>query len=445
MADIELEDGVNAKFSSLGLNDWLVKQCKAVGITKPTPIQYYCIPQILEGVDCLGCAKTGSGKTAAFALPILQKLCEDPYGIYALVLTPTRELAFQIAEQFRILGKPIGLKDAVIIGGRDVMRQGMDLADKPHVVIATPGRLADHINSSNTFSLKKIKFLVLDEADRLLEDTFAEDLQVIFDALPEKRQTLLFSATLTDKLEKLQTLALNKPFFWQSKAEIATVEQLDQKYVLIPAKVRDAYLVHILQKICSETEDYSMIIFSNTCKNCQSLYLMLKALEFPCTPLHSMIPQRDRIASLAQFKSGRVRILLATDVASRGLDIPIVQLVVNHNVPWSPIDYVHRVGRTARAGRGGMALTLMTQYDVKLIEAIEKQINTKLTEYPVDDKEVLTILNEVSVAKREAEMRLEEQDFGERKTINKRKKLIREGRNPDKVLNKKKKRRKEKK
>ncbi|XP_070543521.1 probable ATP-dependent RNA helicase DDX49 [Ptychodera flava] len=444
MADMQLEDGESATFSSLGLNDWLIKQCQAVGIRRPTPVQYHTIPAILQGRDCMGCAKTGSGKTAAFALPILQTLCEDPYGIYCLVLTPTRELAIQIAEQFRVLGKPIGLKDAIIIGGMDTIKQAMELSAKPHVVIATPGRLADHLNSSNTFSLKKIKYLVLDEADRLLEPTFSEDLETIFDALPEKRQTLLFSATLTDTLEKLQEVCMNKPFFWQSKAEIATVEQLDQRYVLTPAQVKDAHLVHILQTILNEHPDHSILIFTNTCKNCQLLSVMLRELDFPCAALHSMIRQRERMAALVKFKSSVAKILIATDVASRGLDIPSVQVVINHNVPSSPKDYIHRVGRTARAGRGGMALTLMTQYDVKLIHAIEAHINTKLTEYEVKEKEVLEILNEVSVARRGADVTLEEQEFGERRLINKRKQLIRDGKDPDRELHRKKRRRKKK-
>ncbi|XP_077988786.1 putative ATP-dependent RNA helicase DDX49 [Glandiceps talaboti] len=428
-----------ANFSDLGLNDWLVKQCKAMGITRPTPVQINCVPPILEGRDCMGCAKTGSGKTAAFALPILQTLCEDPYGIFCLILTPTRELAIQIAEQFRVLGKPIGLKDAVVIGGRDIVRQSMDLSNKPHVVIATPGRLADLISSSDTFSLRKIKFLVLDEADRLLEDSFAKDLGTIFDAIPEKRQTLLFSATLTDTLERLKTMALNKPFIWQAKAEIATVEQLDQRYVLMPARVKDVYLVQVLRTITEDKDNFSVLIFTNTCKNCQALNVMLRDLGFKCTALHSMIPQRERMSALSKFKSTIVPILIATDVASRGLDIPTVELVINHNVPSSPKDYIHRVGRTARAGRGGMAITLMTQYDVKLIHAIEEHINTKLTEHKVDEPDVVKIMNEVSVARREAEITLEERDFGERKLINKRKQLILDGKDPDQVLHKKKK------
>ncbi|XP_072166729.1 probable ATP-dependent RNA helicase DDX49 [Diadema setosum] len=431
MADFELETGKVSSFSKLGLHEWLSKQCQAVGIKRPTPIQHNCIPPILKGNDCIGCAKTGSGKTAAFALPILQKLSEDPYSVFALIITPTRELAIQIAEQFRVLGKPIGLRVSVIIGGLDMVQQGLELSRKPHVVIATPGRLADHIKSSDTFDFQAITFLVLDEADRLLEGNFGPDLEVIFDFLPAKRQTLLFSATITDTMKELQKMSMNKPFFWHSKAPQATVEQLDQRYVLMPAQVKDAYLMYVVNEFTEKHKDHSVIIFTSTCKYCHVLSIMLRNLGMPCVTLHSLVKQRTRIASLAQFKSNHVRILVATDLASRGLDIPMVQMVVNHNVPTSPKDYIHRVGRTARAGRGGMSVTMVTQFDVKLVQAIEKTINTKLTEYKVEEKHVLPILNEVALAKSQAEMKLEELDFGERKAIHKRKQLILEGKDPD--------------
>ncbi|CAI9620136.1 unnamed protein product, partial [Staurois parvus] len=313
------------RFAKLGLSSWLIEQCRQVGICKPNAVQENCIPPILDGRDCMGCAKTGSGKTAAFVLPILQKLSEDPFGIFCLVLTPTRELAYQIAEQFRVLGKPLGLKDCIIVGGMDMVAQALELARKPHVVIATPGRLADHIRSSNTFSIKKIRFLVLDEADRLLEQgctDFTQDLQVILGAVPAQRQTLLFSATLTDTLQELKSVAMNKPFFWESTSEVRTVEQLDQRYILVPEKVKDAYLVHLIQKFQDEHEDWSIIIFTNTCKNCQILNMMLREFNFPSVALHSMMKQKQRFAALAKFKSSVFRILIATDVASRGLDIP---------------------------------------------------------------------------------------------------------------------------
>lgn len=423
-----------ADFSSLGLSDWLIQQCKQMGISKPTPVQENCIPAILDGRDCMGCAKTGSGKTAAFVLPVLQKLSEDPYGIFCLVLTPTRELAYQIAEQFRALGKPLGLRDTIVVGGMDMVAQALELSKKPHIVVATPGRLADHIRSSNTFSMSKIKFLIMDEADRLLEQgctDFTKDLEVILSVVPSKRQTLLFSATLTDTLQELRSIAMNRPFFWESKSEVRTVEELDQRYILTPEKVKDAYLVHLIQNFQDEHDEWSIIIFTNTCKNCQLLTMMLREFKFPTISLHSMMKQKQRFANLAKFKSNVFKILIATDVAARGLDIPTVQVVINHNTPGLPKTYIHRVGRTARAGRNGMAVTLVTQYDIHLVNAIEEQIQTKLKAHAVEEKEVLKILTQVNVTKRKCEIKLESSDFDEKKEINKRKQMILEGKDPD--------------
>ncbi|XP_068082762.1 probable ATP-dependent RNA helicase DDX49 [Anabrus simplex] len=418
-------------FSDLKVNAWIVRQCESLGVKSPTPIQAKCIPHILNGEDCIGCAKTGSGKTLAFAIPILQKLCEDPYGIFALVLTPTRELAFQIADQFAVIGKTIHLRHCVIVGGMDMMIQGQELARKPHIVVATPGRLADHLESCDTFTLKKIKFLVLDEADRLLGGHFDQQLEIIFGALPKQKQTLLFSATMTDALEKVQEVTGNQVFICESKSDIATVEQLKQFYVLCPVDVKDGYLVETVRTFRSENEKGSIMIFTDTCKNCQLLSMTLNEVGFENVALHSMISQRLRIVALAKFKSNVVKILIATDVASRGLDIPAVELVLNHSIPSVPKDYIHRVGRTARAGRGGTAISLMTPHDIHLIHAIEATINTKLVEYKVDGKEVAKIFTQVSVTKREAEIKLDETDFYERKKINKRKKLILEGKDPD--------------
>ncbi|XP_069783893.1 probable ATP-dependent RNA helicase DDX49 [Narcine bancroftii] len=421
-------------FAALGIQSWLWRQGEQLGIRQPTPVQENCIPAILRGQDCLGCAKTGSGKTAAFIYPILQKLSEDPYGIFCLVLTPTRELAYQIAEQFRVLGKPLSLKDCIVVGGMSMVAQAVELAKKPHVVIATPGRLADHIRSSNTFSLKKIKFLVLDEGDRLLEQgctDFTQDLEVILDAVPAKRQTLLFSATLTDTLQQLKAIATNEPFFWETKTEVLTVAELEQRYLLIPERVKEAYLVHLVQKFHDEHPDWSIIIFTNTCKMCQVLTMMLQKFNFPCGALHSMMKQKDRFSTLSTFKSSIFKILVATDVASRGLDIPTVQVVINHNTPGLPKTYIHRVGRTARAGRNGISITLITQYDIHVVHAIEEEIKTKLQEFPVVESEVLKILTHVNVTRRQCESELESTDFDEKKEINKRKQMILEGRDPD--------------
>ncbi|XP_063237970.1 probable ATP-dependent RNA helicase DDX49 isoform X2 [Bacillus rossius redtenbacheri] len=375
-----------SSFSDLKLNTWIVRQLHTLGLTKPTPIQENCIPAILKGQNCIGGAKTGSGKTLAFALPILQRLCEDPYGIFALILTPTRELAFQIADQFAVVGKTISLRMCVVVGGMDMVTQGQELARKPHIVVATPGRLADHLESCNTFTLKKLQFVVFDEADRLLSGQFSEQLETIFAALPVKKQILLFSATITDDLKNVKELAGNEYFTWDCRNDVATVEELDQFYVLCPFDVRDSYMVETIRTFRQKSENGSIMIFTDTCKNCQLLSMTLNEVGFDNVALHSMIPQRQRLSALSLFKSDVIRILIATDVASRGLDIPAVELVLNHTVPSDPRDYVHRVGRTARAGRGGTAVTLVTPYDIRLVHAIEAAINARLKEYQVDGR-----------------------------------------------------------
>ena len=243
-----------------------------------------------------------------------------------------------------------------MVGGRDMVLQGRDLATRPHIVIATPGRLADHLESCKTFSLKKIKYLVLDEADRLLEGGFDEQLQTIFENLPQKKQTLLFTATLTQTVEDLKS-KLNikdEPFVWQSENEenesVKTVQQLKQDYVLTPFDARDAYLVHIIKKFTESNTKGSIIVFAKTCKSTQLISMTLNKLGFPAEALHGDRSQKERMAALATFRSSQVKILVATDVASRGLDIPEVQLVINYNVPSVTKDYIHRVGRTARYG-----------------------------------------------------------------------------------------------
>ncbi|KAG1712200.1 putative ATP-dependent RNA helicase DDX49 [Nymphon striatum] len=315
--------------------------------------------------------------------------------------------------------------DCVIVGGMDMVSQGKELSHCPHVVISTPGRLADHLDSCDTFTLKKIKYLVLDEADRLLEPgKFGDQLQSIFSALPTKRQTLLFSATITKTLNDLKEVSLQKPYFWESETDFATVEQLNQQYVLCPASVKKGYLINIIQKYEEENPNSSIIVFTSKCKLCQILFMMLNDLGFQCVALHSMISQKERLASLSKFKSNVSRILIATDVASRGLDIPAVGLVINHNIPHVAKDYIHRVGRTARAGRAGKALTLITQNDINLLHSVEDLIGLKLTEFKVNEEEVLKILTQAGMAEREAEIKLDEMNFGEKQEINKRKKQI---------------------
>ncbi|BET03025.1 ATP-dependent RNA helicase [Nesidiocoris tenuis] len=408
-------------FEDLKLTPWIVRQLKAVGISRPTPIQEQCIPEIMAGKDVIGVAKTGSGKTLAFALPILHHLAEEPYGIFAVVVTPTRELAYQIKESFAVIGKCMNLRQCVVIGGLEMIDQGTELARRPHIVIATPGRLYDHLNSCDTFHFRRMKYLVLDEADKLLGGPFDEEMKGIFAAVPQEKQMLLFSATMTDVLDKVKAVAKKEVFVSLEPSAVKTVEQLKQFYVLCPQYVRDGYLVEAMRRFMEKRPDTSIIIFTDTCKNCQVLSMMLNLVGFENVALHKMMHQKERLKSLAQFKSNRVNLLVATDLASRGLDIPLVELVINYNVPNAVKNYIHRVGRTARAGRLGYAITLVTPVDVKLVQNIEDEINTKLEEYKVDAQEVAKIFTHISVTRRECEIQVDQSEFYERKEINKKK------------------------
>uniref|UniRef100_A0A2K6K6R4 RNA helicase n=2 Tax=Rhinopithecus TaxID=542827 RepID=A0A2K6K6R4_RHIBE len=355
-----MEEEETKTFKDLGVTDVLCEACDQLGWTKPTKIQIEAIPLALQGRDIIGLAETGSGKTGAFALPILNALLETPQRLFALVLTPTRELAFQISEQFEALGSSIGVQSAVIVGGIDSMSQSLALAKKPHIIIATPGRLIDHLENTKGFNLRALKYLVMDEADRILNMDFETEVDKILKVIPRDRKTFLFSATMTKKVQKLQRAALKNPVKCAVSSKYQTVEKLQQYYIFIPSKFKS-----------------------------------------------------KRLGSLNKFKAKARSILLATDVASRGLDIPHVDVVVNFDIPTHSKDYIHRVGRTARAGRSGKAITFVTQYDVELFQRIEHLIGKKLPVFPTQDDEVMMLTERVAEAQRFARMELRE--HGEKK------------------------------
>ncbi|TRY79054.1 hypothetical protein DNTS_021005 [Danionella cerebrum] len=324
-------------FRDLGVSEVLCEACEQLGWKKPTKIQIEAIPVALQGRDVIALAETGSGKTAAFALPILQSLLASASRLHSLVLTPTRELAFQIAEQFQALGASIGVSTAVIVGGVDMMSQALILAKKPHVVIATPGRLMDHLENTKGFNLRALKTLVMDEADRILNLEFESEVDKILKVIPRDRRTYLFSATMTKKVQKLQRAALQDPVKCSVSSKFTT----------------DCYLVSILNELAGN----SFMVFCGTCNNTQRVALMLRSLGITAIPLHGQMNQSKRLGSLNKFKAKSRSVLLATDVASRGLDIPHVDCVINFDIPTHSKDYIHRVGRTARAGRSGKSIT----------------------------------------------------------------------------------------
>ena len=391
-------------FKSLGVVDVLCEACLKLKWTTPTRIQEEGIPLALEGRDVIGLAETGSGKTGAFAIPILQALLEKPSRLIALVLTPTRELAFQLSEQFEALGSGIGVKCGVIVGGMDMVSQALMLGKRPHVLIATPGRLLDHLENTKGFNLKGLKYLVMDEADRILNMDFEVDLDKILKVIPKQRHTFLFSATMTKKVQKLQRASLKDPVKVEVSSKYQTVEKLQQYYLFIPAKYKDCYLVSLINEMAGN----SFMVFCGTCSNTTRTALLLRSLGVKAIPLNGQMSQTKRLGALNNFKAKPGSILVATDVASRGLDIPHVDVIINFDIPTHSKDYIHRVGRTARAGRSGRSVSFVTQYDVELYQRIEFLIGKKLPEFPTVQEEVLLLMERVSEAQRIAKLEMKD-------------------------------------
>ncbi|KZT26275.1 DEAD-domain-containing protein [Neolentinus lepideus HHB14362 ss-1] len=395
-------------FKSLGLIDPLLGALEQLKFTTPTEIQAEALPHALEGRDIIGVASTGSGKTAAFALPILQRLWEEPKGLFACVLAPTRELAYQISQQFESLGSAMGVRCAVVIGGTDMVSQAVALAKRPHVIVATPGRLVDHLENTKGFSLRGLRYLVLDEADRLLDMDFGPAIDKILKLIPKERTTYLYSATMTTKVAKLQRASLSNPVRVEVSTKYSTVSTLLQYYLFVPLSQKDVHLIYLVNSLAQN----STIIFTGTVQNTMRLSIMLRALGFPAVPLHGQLSQSSRLGALGKFKSGGPNILVATDIASRGLDIPSVDIVINYDIPTHSKDYIHRVGRTARAGRSGKSITLVTQYDVELVQRIETVIEKKMDLWPTDKEEVALLRERVDEAARLAVNELREQSHG---------------------------------
>lgn len=397
-------------FESLGVCDGLCQAMKSVDWEYATRIQKETLPSALKGRDIIGLAETGSGKTGAFAIPILQALLENPQrgAIFATILAPTRELAFQIHEVISALGNGIGATSVCIVGGVDQASQSIALARNPHIVTATPGRLVDHLTNTKGFNLRKLKYLVMDEADRMLSMDFEKELNQILEVIPdssEGRRTMLFSATMTSKVQKLQRASLLDPVRIEVSTKFQTPKKLIQHYVFIPAKYKDVYLTYLV----NENAGKSMLVFGATCNNVQRLALMLRNLGFPAVCLHGQMTQPKRLGALTKFKSGGREILICTDVASRGLDIPSVDIVINFDLPGHGKDYIHRVGRTARAGRSGRAVAMVTQYDVEVYQRLEGLLGKKLPELKLDEETVLVLHERVNEAQRLATRELKEQ------------------------------------
>ena len=368
----------NDRFENLNLKAPFLKALSEEGYTIPTPIQNETIPLALQGSDILGMAQTGTGKTAAFALPILQKLnamqAPDKFREpRAVILAPTRELAIQINDSLRKYGKYVGLKHTVIFGGVKQGPQVKLLSKGVDIIVATPGRLLDLINQGFC-ALNKIQFFVLDEADRMLDMGFIRDVQKIVKILPAKRQTLFFSATMPDSVVKLADTILNSPKKVKVKSTLTPVERISQSVIVIEPQDKVLQLITLLKDKVFE----SVIVFTKTKHKANRINQKMKAVGIATEAIHSNKSQAARQKALNAFKDGEIKILIATDIAARGIDVEAVSHIVNFDMPSTPEDYVHRIGRTARAGASGIAISFCEPSERLKLFRIEKLINLKL-------------------------------------------------------------------
>jgi len=378
-------------FDTLGLGPEVLRAIGDAGYVNPTPIQEQAIPIVLMGRDVLGCAQTGTGKTAAFTLPMIDILASGRAKARmprSLILTPTRELATQIAENFEVYGKYHKLSMALLIGGVSMDDQNAKLDRGVDVLIATPGRLLDHFGNGRIL-LNDIKILVIDEADRMMDMGFIPDVERIVGFLPKIRQTLFFSATMPPEIRRLADKFLMNPKEITVTPNVSTAETVSHFLAVVPddAKAkRDA-----LRRLLRSEEVVNALVFCNRKKDVDILCRSLKQHEFNVAALHGDMAQSIRLETLESFKTGTVTVLVASDVAARGLDLPKVSHVFNFDVPTHAEDYVHRIGRTGRAGRKGRAFTLATPADGKFVDAIQRFINATITRTEVPGVETATL------------------------------------------------------
>jgi superfamily II DNA/RNA helicase len=375
------------RFEDFGLSPDILRALSDQGYVHPTPIQAEAIPVVLQGHDVMGAAQTGTGKTAGFALPIIQLLLANAsssasparHPVRALILTPTRELADQVAENVKAYCRHTPLRSTVVFGGIDMAPQTAALRAGVEIVIATPGRLLDHVQQK-TISLSQTQILVMDEADRMLDMGFLPDLQRIINLLPKQRQNLMFSATFSPEIKKLAASFLKDPVTIEVARSNATADRVTQVvYKVAEDDKRDAVL-HLIRG----RDLKQILVFSNTKIGASRLSRHLEQEGVKASAIHGDKTQNERMAALEAFKNGGVDVLVATDVAARGLDISDLPCVINYDLPYNAEDYVHRIGRTGRAGASGDAISLYSDKDARLLQDIEKLIRTKLAPVPLD-------------------------------------------------------------
>jgi superfamily II DNA/RNA helicase len=370
-----MSDPATPRFSDLGLDPLILKAVEEAGYVSPTPIQQQAIPLVLDGRDLMAMAQTGTGKTAAFTLPVLQRLLPHAntsasparHPVRALVLTPTRELAIQVQESVETYGRHLPLRSTVVFGGVDIKAQQPALLKGVEILVATPGRLLDHVES-RTVQLNQVQILILDEADRMLDMGFMPDLKRILALLPQRRQTLLFSATFSDDIRKLAHDFLHQPVTVEVARRNTAAETVQQSVLMVNANDKRAVLADIIRSRGAS----QVLVFTRTKLMAARLARELQRDGIAADAIHGDKSQQERLKALDAFKEGRITALVATDVAARGLDIDQLPLVVNYELPPNAEDYVHRIGRTGRAGASGEAISLVDREEERLLQDIEK-------------------------------------------------------------------------
>ena len=373
----------SSSFAALGLRSEILRAVTEAGYTTPTPIQAQAIPLIMAGKDVMGGAQTGTGKTAGFALPILHKLAPTAntspsparHPVRALILTPTRELAIQVEESIRTYGKYSGLRSTVVYGGVDIKQQLPIVRAGVEILVATPGRLLDHVEQKSLY-LGQVEVFVLDEADRMLDMGFIPDIKRIMALLPAtvRRQNLLFSATFSDEIKKLADALLNEPQLIEVAPRYATVEAVTQRVYKLPTEQKRALLKHIV----TSRDLWQVLCFVRTKHGASRLARALQKDGLQTTAIHGDKSQVARLEALDEFKGAKVQVMVATDVAARGLDIDDLPLVVNYDMPYVPEDYIHRIGRTGRAGASGEAISFCAPEEEKLLADIERLLKRRI-------------------------------------------------------------------
>jgi len=361
------------KFQDLGISSATMKSLKRMGFEEATPIQTQTIPLSLENKDLIGQAQTGTGKTAAFGIPMIDKIDLDKDVIQGIVIAPTRELAIQVSEELYKIGYGKRIRVLAIYGGQDINRQIRALKNKPHIIVGTPGRLLDHINR-RTLKLENVQTAILDEADEMLNMGFIEDIEAILSKIPEERQTLLFSATMPAPIQRMAERFMKDPQVVRVKTKEMTVPQIEQYYI----EVQERSKFDILSRLLDIQSPELAIVFGRTKRRVDELSEALNLRGYNAEGIHGDLSQAKRMSVLRKFKEGSIDVLVATDVAARGLDISGVTHVYNFDIPQDPESYVHRIGRTGRAGKTGVAMTLITPREKSYLQVVEKTTKRKM-------------------------------------------------------------------